>query len=104
MTSQTVAVAADHAGYSLKEQIRSWLGGRGLTVLDLGPHNTDSVDYPVYADALADALADGRAARGVLVCGTGLGISIAANRHAHLRAALWRGSTTTPTCWPWVRE
>lgn len=88
MKSQTVAVAADHAGYSLKEQVRALLGARGLTVLDLGPHNNDSVDYPIYADALAAALAEGRADRGVLVCGTGLGISIAANRHAHIRAAL----------------
>ncbi len=88
MKSQTVAVAADHAGYALKEQIRSLLESRGLTVIDLGPHSTDSVDYPVYADFLAAALADGRADRGVLVCGTGLGISIAANRHAHVRAAL----------------
>jgi len=88
MQSQTVAVAADHAGYPLKEQIRALLESRGLTVLDLGPYNTDSVDYPIYADALAAALFDGRADRGVLVCGTGLGISIAVNRHAHVRAAL----------------
>lgn len=88
MKSQTVALAADHAGYALKEQLRSLLESRGLTVIDLGPHSTDSVDYPVYADSLAAALADGRADRGVLVCGTGLGISIAANRHAHVRAAL----------------
>ncbi len=88
MAAQKVAIAADHAGYPLKEQIRSLLQTRGITVLDLGPNNTDSVDYPVYADAMAEALADGRAERGVLVCGTGLGISIAANRHAHVRAAL----------------
>ncbi len=88
MAAQKVAIAADHAGYALKEQIRSLLEARGITALDLGPNNTDSVDYPVYADAMAEALADGRAERGVLVCGTGLGISIAANRHAHVRAAL----------------
>ena len=88
MGAQTVAIAADHAGFALKEQMRPLLESRGLTVLDLGPRNTDSVDYPIYADALAAALADGRADRGVLVCGTGLGISIAANRHPHVRAAL----------------
>ena len=88
MSMQTVAIAADHAGFPLKDHIRTLLEGRKLTVLDLGPYTSDSVDYPRYADALAAALADGRAARGVLVCGTGIGISIAANRHAHLRAAL----------------
>ena len=88
MSAQTVAVAADHAGFPLKEQIRSLLEARDLQVIDLGPFNTDSVDYPRYADALAVVMAQGRASRGVLVCGTGLGISIAANRHMHLRAAL----------------
>jgi ribose 5-phosphate isomerase B len=88
MSAQTVAVAADHAGFSLKEQVRALLEARGLQVIDLGPYNTDSVDYPRYADAVAAALSEGRAARGVLVCGTGLGISIAANRHTHVRAAL----------------
>jgi ribose 5-phosphate isomerase B len=88
MGALKVAIAADHAGYALKEQIRPLLEARGLTVLDLGPNSAESVDYPVYADFLAAALADGRADRGVLICGTGLGISIAANRHPHVRAAL----------------
>ncbi len=88
MSSQTVAVAADHAGFPLKEQVRAMLEARNLTVIDLGPFDTQSVDYPRYADALAVAMAEGRANRGVLVCGTGLGISMAANRHSHLRAAL----------------
>ena len=59
-------------------------------MLDLGTDGDDSVDYPDFADAVADAIGDGRADRGVLVCGTGIGISIAANRHAHIRAALCR--------------
>jgi ribose 5-phosphate isomerase B len=66
----------------------------GLEVLDLGTNGSDSVDYPDFADALADALRTGRASRGVLVCGTGIGISIAANRHRHIRAALCHDSAS----------
>jgi len=84
---QTVAIASDHAGYLLKADIGNLLKERGYSVLDLGTDGPDSVDYPDFADALADALRDGRAARGILICGTGIGISIAANRHRHIRAA-----------------
>jgi ribose 5-phosphate isomerase B len=66
----------------------------GRRVLDLGTHGAESVDYPAFADALAEALRDGRAVRGVLVCGTGIGISIAANRHRHVRAALCHDSAS----------
>ena len=65
----------------------------GETVLDLGTHTADSVDYPDFGDALARAILDGRAGRGVLVCGTGIGISIAANRHKGIRAAHCRDTT-----------
>lgn len=88
MTDQTIALACDHGGFPLKEILRAALTERGATVLDLGCHGPESVDYPDYAAAMAAALADGRAARGVLICGSGVGISIAANRHAHVRAAL----------------
>ena len=84
-------MAADHAGYPLKESLKADLAARGLDVLDLGTHNTDSVDYPDFAAKLAAALKDGKAQRGVLICGTGIGISIAANRHAHVRAAVCSG-------------
>ena len=88
MTAETIAIAADHAGFALKELLKGRLAQQGFAVLDLGTDGPHSVDYPDFADRLADALADHRAKRGVLVCGTGIGISIAANRHRHIRAAL----------------
>ena len=87
MQKDTIAIAADHAGYELKELLRQDLEAMGHEVLDLGTNGPDSVDYPDFADALADAVAGGRAGRGVLVCGSGIGISIAANRHKGVRAA-----------------
>lgn len=89
-----VAIAADHAGFDLKEILKAELSSLGCRVLDLGTGGPQSVDYPDFADAMAAALADGRAARGVLICGTGVGISIAANRHRHLRAALCHDSVS----------
>ncbi len=83
-----VAVACDHGGLALKRVLAETLEAEGCTVLDLGVNDETSVDYPDYADRLAAALAEGKAARGVLVCGSGIGISIAANRHAHIRCAL----------------
>lgn len=88
-----VAVASDHAGYDLKETLRAELGHLGYGVVDLGTDGTDSVDYPDYGHAMAKTLADGRAVFGVIVCGTGIGISIAANRHRHVRAAVCTNST-----------
>ncbi|CAO3354085.1 ribose 5-phosphate isomerase B [Azospirillum sp. 11R-A] len=94
MTVRTVALASDHAGYELKAQIARQLEGAGYTVLDLGTDGPASVDYPDFAAALAAAVTDGRAQRGVLVCGSGIGISIAANRHPGIRAALVHDVTT----------
>jgi ribose 5-phosphate isomerase B len=88
MSRETIAMAADHAGYPLKESLKADLVARGCDVLDLGTDSLESVDYPDFAAKLAVALKDGRAERGVLICGTGIGISIAANRHAHIRAAV----------------
>lgn len=85
----TVAFASDHAGYALKQELMAALAQMsGYVALDLGAHGTSSVDYPDYGDAAAKALLDGRAALGVIICGSGVGISIAANRHAGIRAAL----------------
>ncbi len=88
MAGQTVAIACDHAGFNLKSLLKSDLEAAGYDVLDLGTNDTDSVDYPDFGYALADAIADGRAEKGVLVCGSGIGISIAANRNPAVRAAV----------------
>lgn len=88
MPSNTIAIASDHGGYDLKTSLIAEVKARGLQVLDLGTHGPESVDYPEFADAMAQAIRDGKAARGILLCGSGIGISIAANRHPELRAAL----------------
>ena len=93
MPAETIAIAADHAGFDLKSTLVDELRRIGANVIDLGTHSTDSVDYPDFADAVAKAIGAGQAVRGVLVCGTGIGISIAANRHKGVRAALCRDST-----------
>jgi ribose 5-phosphate isomerase B len=92
--TQTVAIASDHAGYELKTALIPVLERLGFAVLDLGTGGRESVDYPDFADAVAAALAAGRAQSAVLVCGTGIGISIAANRHRGVRAALCHDRTT----------
>jgi len=96
--AEPVAFAADHGGFELKTLLLKDLADAGVPVVDLGTHAADSVDYPDFADRLAAALKDGRAACGVLICGTGIGISIAANRHRHIRAALCHDETTARLC------
>jgi ribose 5-phosphate isomerase B len=88
MPGGAIAVASDHAGFDLKEILKRDLQEAGLEVLDLGTNSTQSVDYPDFGTAMADAVASGRAEKGVLVCGTGIGISMAANRNPKVRAAL----------------
>ncbi|MCW8951116.1 MAG: ribose 5-phosphate isomerase B [Rhodospirillales bacterium] len=88
MTSKAIAIACDHGGYDMKVELIADLQSMGLEVLDLGPDGRDSVDYPDYAYALADAIRTGKADRGILICGSGIGISIAANRYTEIRAAL----------------
>jgi len=83
-----VALASDHAGFGLKEIIKEHLSGRGLTPLDLGTDSTESVDYPDYARKVCEAVLGRDAERGILICGTGLGMSIMANRYKGIRAAL----------------
>ena len=81
-----MAVAADHGGFALKEILVPALRGRGCEVLDMGAHSPDSVDYPAFGEAVARALLDGRAEFGLLACGTGIGMGIAANRRRGIRA------------------
>ena len=83
-----VALGADHAGYQLKEHLASWLAEAGHAVYDLGTHSSDPVDYPDYAAAVAQAVLDGRADRGVVVCGSGAGAAIAANKLNGIRAGV----------------
>jgi ribose 5-phosphate isomerase B len=83
-----IALASDHAAVELKAELRDWLRERGHEVVDLGPEGTGSVDYPDYGYRLAAALAQGDAERGIALCGSGVGISIAVNRNPACRCAL----------------
>ncbi len=84
----TIALGADHAGYELKEALKGWLINNGFQVLDLGTHSTESVDYPDYAALVGESVADHKVERGLLVCGTGIGMTVAANKVPGVRAAL----------------
>ncbi len=88
MASKIIAIACDHGGFGLKSTLVEELKKQGFDVLDLGCNNTDSVDYPDYAYKLAQAIKDGQAERGIVVCGSGIGISIAVNRFPEIRCAL----------------
>ena len=83
-----IAVGSDHAGFELKRVIAAELRSRGHDVIDLGAHSTDPVDYPDYAEAVGNAVRNGAAERGLLICGSGLGASIAANKLPGVRAGL----------------
>lgn len=83
-----IAIGSDHAGYSLKEQLRRRLAEKGNEVVDFGTTSPESTDYPDYAAKVAHEVAAGRADRGILVCSTGVGMSIAANKVPGIRAAL----------------
>lgn len=83
-----IAIASDHGGFRLKEDVRRFLEARGHQVTDLGTGSEQSVDYPVYGKRCAEEVASGRADRGIVICGTGIGISIAANRIRGIRCAL----------------
>ena len=89
-----IALAADHAGFVMKRELAAALRGDGHDVLDLGTHSTAPVDYPDCAASVAAALREGRADRGVIVCGSGAGVSIAANKFPGIRAAVCHDSYT----------
>ena len=82
-----IALSADHAGFELKDHLADWLRSEGHDVIDLGTNGPESVDYPRFGALLADAIADGRAERGITVCGSGIGVAIAANRNPACRCA-----------------
>ena len=82
-----IALGADHAGWELKEALKAWLIDHGHQVLDFGTHSPDSVDYPDYAAQVAESVAVAKVERGVLVCGTGIGMTITANKVPGVRAA-----------------
>ena len=99
MVAKSIAIAADHAGFDLKSKLVDDLRVAGYDVSDLGTHDaTTSVDYPDFGAAVAEAVASGAADKGVVVCGTGIGISIAANRHPGVRAALCHDETSARLC------
>ena len=84
----TIAIGSDHAGFSLKEEVKSRLTEKGYTVTDFGTHSADSVDYPDFAHPVAEAVEKNKAEKGILICGSGNGVCITANKHAGVRAAL----------------
>ena len=83
-----IAIGSDHGGFELKQEIMAHLAKRGLAYKDLGTYTADSCDYPVYGKAVARAVASGECERGIIICGTGIGISITANKIPGIRAAL----------------
>lgn len=87
-TGDDIAIASDHAAFDLKQHLLKYLLKKGYAVIDMGTRNRKSVDYPAYAHKLARSVASGEVPSGILLCGTGTGTSIAANRHQGVRAAL----------------
>jgi ribose 5-phosphate isomerase B len=83
-----IAIGSDHAGFELKENVRALLQERGHDIIDLGTHDTTPVDYPDFAEAVAKTVLDGKAERGILICGSGVGASVAANKIPGIRAGL----------------
>lgn len=85
---KTIGLCSDHAGFELKEQVKTWLESKGLSYQDFGTHSTDSCDYPDYAHPMAQAVEAGDVYPGIAICGTGNGIGMTLNKHQGIRAAL----------------
>jgi ribose 5-phosphate isomerase B len=94
MAGEIIAIASDHAGFEYKDVLKRQLSDWGFEVLDLGTDSGASVDYPDFGRKLSQAVAEGKVRRGVVICGTGIGISIAANREPKVRAALCHDATS----------
>jgi len=88
MTTKPIGIGTDHGGFPLKRCVMDTVRNQGYEVLDLGTHNTEPVDYPEFAHKLVDSVMAGAIDTGILLCGTGIGVSIAANRHNLIRAAV----------------
>jgi RpiB/LacA/LacB family sugar-phosphate isomerase len=93
-----IAIASDHAGFEMKERLRGWLREEGHEVEDLGAYNAEPSDYPDFAEAVARGVLDKRVERGILLCGSGVGASIAANRFPGIRAALAHDAFSARQC------
>ena len=89
--TKPIAIGSDHAGYDYKEELISFLEGKGLPFADYGTHSRESADYPDFAHPVATAVEEGKAAFGILICGSANGVAITANKHAHVRAAICWG-------------
>ena len=87
MKNNKIVIGSDHAGYSLKVKLVDYLKEKGIEVIDVGTNSTDSCDYPVYAHKVCEKIQNGEVELGILVCGTGVGMSMAANKHKGIRAA-----------------
>lgn len=85
---EKIAIGSDHGGFELKEKLINRYKNQGVNFIDLGTHSSDSCDYPDIADKMSESVLKGEADLGILICGTGIGISIAANRHKGIRAAI----------------
>lgn len=94
MENKKIVIASDHAGYELKEKIKKYLAENGYAVTDCGTDSAESCDYPEFANKLCLAIKDDPEMKGILICGTGIGMSMAANRHSHIRAALCHNEFT----------
>jgi ribose 5-phosphate isomerase B len=83
-----ISIGADHAGFSVKEQIRQYLESKGYNIIDKGAYSEESVDYPEFGHAVGNSVQSGESTKGIVVCGSGIGISMAANKVEGIRAAL----------------
>ena len=92
--SDAIIIGSDHAGFAAKEQVKAYLEAKGLEVVDAGCYSEESVPYPIYAKAVARPISRGEYRRGILICGTGIGVSIVANKFRGVRAALCHNAFT----------
>lgn len=93
-----IAIASDHGGYQLKEHIKAYLAAKGITCEDFGTNSTESCDYPIFGRAAAEAVASGRCEKGIVICTTGIGISIVANKVKGIRCALCSEPLSAELC------